>query len=58
MSTNYRVASDVGGTFTDLVVVRDGRIQACKAHTTPEGFEQGVLNTLEQARVKLAFLRG
>ncbi len=53
MSYKYRVASDVGGTFTDLVVVRDGQIQVCKAHTTPEGFEQGVLDTLEKARVKL-----
>lgn len=47
MST--RVASDVGGTFTDLVSLSDGKVMAVKADTTPPDFEQGVLNALAQS---------
>ncbi len=47
-----RVATDVGGTFTDLVYIEGNRIEALKVDTTPPNFEQGVLNAL--ARTGLA----
>ena len=55
-----RAASDVGGTFTDLVyfdiddasgTVRS--IQSEKAHTTPPNFEQGVADSFDKAGVSL-----
>jgi len=45
-----RIASDVGGTFTDLVVEDDGgRITMYKAATVPSDPVQGVLDALELA---------
>ncbi|MDG1867379.1 MAG: hydantoinase/oxoprolinase family protein [Yoonia sp.] len=45
-----RVATDVGGTFTDLVAFETGaegmRVVTAKSDTTPPNFEQGVLNVL------------
>ncbi|MBN9059277.1 MAG: hydantoinase/oxoprolinase family protein, partial [Rhizobiales bacterium] len=52
-----RVATDVGGTFTDLVYFETdnatGRqtIRTAKSDTTPPNFEQGVLNVLAKADV-------
>lgn len=53
-----RVATDVGGTFTDLVCFEtdpqtgESRITTAKSDTTPPNFEQGVLNVLEKAGVE------
>jgi N-methylhydantoinase A len=38
------IGVDVGGTFTDLVAVRDGRIQTVKVATVAGNTEKGVLN--------------
>lgn len=52
-----RVATDVGGTFTDLVcfetdhVTGESRVITAKTDTTPPNFEKGVLNVLEKAGV-------
>lgn len=52
-----RVATDVGGTFTDLVCFEtdhgtgESRIITAKSDTTPPNFEQGVLNVLEKGGV-------
>lgn len=48
-----RVASDVGGTFTDLVYLDEatGQVQVAKASTTPANFAEGVVETLHKARV-------
>ncbi len=52
-----RVATDVGGTFTDLVCFEtdhatgEARIITAKSDTTPPNFEQGVLNVLEKGGV-------
>ena len=52
-----RVATDVGGTFTDLVSFESdaetGRptIITAKSHTTPPDFEEGVLNVLAKGGV-------
>lgn len=52
-----RVATDVGGTFTDLVCFEtdvatgEARIITAKSDTTPPNFEEGVLNVLEKGGV-------
>lgn len=57
MSKIVRVATDVGGTFTDLVcfetdrVTGESRVTTAKSDTTPPNFEQGVLNVLEKGGV-------
>lgn len=58
-----RAASDVGGTFTDLVYYpidpatgKPGAVQIAKADTTPPEFEQGVLNAMDKAGLSPAAL--
>ncbi|WP_206922486.1 hydantoinase/oxoprolinase family protein [Alicyclobacillus suci] len=48
-----RVATDIGGTFTDLVSVdEDGKICIAKSDTTPPNFEEGVMNVIAKAELK------
>ncbi len=55
-----RVATDVGGTFTDLVCFETdtqtgtSRIITAKTDTTPPDFEQGVLNVLDKGGIDAA----
>ena len=45
-----RVAIDVGGTFTDCLVLDNrGRLKQFKAPTTPEDPSQGLMDSLEKA---------
>lgn len=44
-----RAASDVGGTFTDLVYLEEGVIRSQKVDTTPPDFEHGVIHALDKA---------
>src|SRR5215218_9836793 len=59
-STASRVATDVGGTFTDLVYLRTDpdtghqEIVTAKSDTTPPNFEQGVLDVISKAGVSAA----
>lgn len=52
-----RVATDVGGTFTDLVCFEvdaatgERRITTAKSDTTPPDFEKGVLNVMDKAGI-------
>jgi N-methylhydantoinase A len=47
-----RVATDIGGTFTDLVyVTANGAVSTAKSHTTPGRFEQGVMDVIRASRV-------
>jgi len=47
---SYYVASDIGGTFTDTVVIDDtGRVGRYKSSTVPDNPAEGVLNTLVDA---------
>lgn len=54
---SIRVATDVGGTFTDLVCFETDLetglsiIRTAKTDTTPPNFEQGVLNVLAKGKV-------
>ena len=55
--TTIRVATDVGGTFTDLVCFEtdaatgEARVITAKSDTTPPNFEEGVLNVLAKGGV-------
>ena len=54
--TTRRVATDVGGTFTDLVAFETGadgqlKVTTAKSDTTPPNFEAGVLNVLEKGGI-------
>lgn len=47
-----RVATDIGGTFTDLVyVTTDGNVGTSKSHTTPGQFEKGVMDVIETGHI-------
>jgi N-methylhydantoinase A len=46
-----RIGIDVGGTFTDLVAVVDGRVVTAKVPSTPSDQSEGVLRALEVAGV-------
>ena len=47
--TAARVGVDVGGTFTDVVAVRDGRVRVHKVASMPDAPEAGVVGGLEAA---------
>jgi len=48
-----RVATDIGGTFTDLVyVASDGQVGTAKSHSTPDQFEQGVMDVIRVSQVE------
>jgi N-methylhydantoinase A len=50
-----RVATDIGGTFTDLVyVTEDGDVVTGKSHTTPAQFEQGVMDVIRAQSISPA----
>lgn len=58
MKNLMRAASDVGGTFTDLVYYSidpetgaGSSVQSAKADTTPPNFEKGVMASLKKANV-------
>ena len=53
--TGYRIAVDVGGTFTDMVLVDGaGRFHVFKAPSVPADPSRGVLDVVEQAARTLA----
>lgn len=52
--TGTRVGVDVGGTFTDLVTVRGGRVRVDKTPSTPSAPEEGVLTGLGDLDAPLA----
>ena len=50
-----RVATDIGGTFTDLVAFDGGgAVTIAKSHSTPEDLPAGVLNAVRVAELSLA----
>lgn len=48
--THYRVAVDIGGTFTDIVVLDNlsGQVHTGKVPSTPHDLSQGILNGIER----------
>ncbi len=58
-----RVATDIGGTFTDLVYVTpDGEVGTAKSHTTPAQFEKGVMDVIAAKHISprefISFVHG
>ena len=48
----WRIATDTGGTFTDLVALSDdGEILVAKTPSTPPNFEEGVADAIRQTAV-------
>jgi len=48
-----RVATDIGGTFTDLVFVTpEGEVVTGKSHTTPAQFEKGVMDVISASNIE------
>src|SRR5579864_4873066 len=43
-----RIAMDTGGTFTDCVFVRDGRLEILKVPSTPDDPARAIMNALEK----------
>jgi N-methylhydantoinase A len=52
---SWRIAVDIGGTFTDLVAISqpDGAVVRAKSLTTPARLVDGVLNAIERAELHL-----
>jgi len=51
---SYRVGCDIGGTFTDIVVIdQTGEVWISKAQTTPDELFQGVKNAIESVANKV-----
>jgi N-methylhydantoinase A len=51
---NLLVGVDIGGTFTDCVVLgRRGEVTATKAASTPENFAEGMINAMRLAADRL-----
>ncbi|HEY2858228.1 MAG TPA: hydantoinase/oxoprolinase N-terminal domain-containing protein, partial [Terracidiphilus sp.] len=51
LKAQVRVAIDTGGTFTDCVTIRDGKLVALKVFSTPHDPGQAVLNGLHELGV-------
>ena len=49
-----RLGVDVGGTFTDLVALSEGRLVTAKVPSTPRDQSEGVMNAIEAAEVEAA----
>ena len=48
-TATFRIGVDIGGTFTDMVLVSGGEIRVIKVPTVPADPAQGVINALEKA---------
>ena len=47
-----RVATDIGGTFTDLVYITpNGTVGTAKSHSTPGQFEKGVMDVIQISQI-------
>ena len=57
-SISQRLAIDIGGTFTDIVLEQDGELNTSKVLTTPAAPEDGVLNGIEQVLAKAGMASG
>lgn len=57
LKARVRVAIDTGGTFTDCVTIRDGKLAALKVFSTPHDPGQAVLNGLRELGGEIAVVR-
>jgi N-methylhydantoinase A len=54
--TNARLAADIGGTFTDVVLEHAGRRHSAKVLTTPRAPEEGMLEGISQVLADAALV--
>ncbi|THE63242.1 hydantoinase/oxoprolinase family protein [Salinadaptatus halalkaliphilus] len=52
---NCRLGVDIGGTFTDVVTVRDGRLHVAKTPSTPEAPDEGVMDGVTKSQNDVGF---
>ncbi|MFT5445664.1 MAG: N-methylhydantoinase A [Gammaproteobacteria bacterium] len=52
-SNTLRVAVDIGGTFTDVVAIRGGKVAATKVLSTPADLSRGVVDGIDIAIAQL-----
>ena len=53
-TNEYYIGSDIGGTFTDVVVLdANGRVVQAKSSSTPPEFDKGLINALNEAATAL-----
>ncbi|AUX10036.1 N-methylhydantoinase A [Halalkaliarchaeum desulfuricum] len=57
-ATDVRIGVDVGGTFTDVVTVRDGSLHVAKTPSTPAAPDRGVLDGLDSSREDVGYAYG
>ncbi|WP_422448262.1 hydantoinase/oxoprolinase family protein [Thermoanaerobacterium sp. DL9XJH110] len=52
---SYRIAIDIGGTFTDYVAMNEetGELTVTKASSTPKNFADGVMDAIEKGGISL-----
>lgn len=54
MSGGYRIAADIGGTFTDIACLSpDGRLTTCKTPSTPGDYAAAILSGIAQIAGRL-----
>jgi N-methylhydantoinase A len=52
----YQVGADIGGTFTDCVVIEEkGRATTAKSSSVPQDFSQGMIDAKGPATKKLGY---
>ncbi len=56
MTPTWRAGIDTGGTFTDIVAVRNGEVRTGKVASTPPDFEEGVLAAIADVDLRPADL--
>ncbi|MBT6911758.1 MAG: hypothetical protein HOA21_11440, partial [Rhodospirillaceae bacterium] len=49
-----RVGVEVGGTFTDLVAIEDGRVRVAKVPSVPARPDEGAMASLAAGEIDLA----
>ncbi|HEX5914155.1 MAG TPA: hydantoinase/oxoprolinase N-terminal domain-containing protein, partial [Rubrobacter sp.] len=49
---DLRLGVDVGGTFTDLVALGEGRILTAKVPSTPSDQSEGAMNAIDTSEVE------
>lgn len=52
---SYRIAIDIGGTFTDYVALNEenGKLTVTKSSSTPGSFDDGVINCVKESGISL-----
>ena len=56
MSTRYSIGVDIGGTFTDVVLISEnGQVRSAKGLSTPSAFDRGIADILQELLVRESF---